>query len=163
MGAELDFKPSGKFDKDFLMPDGYEETLMRQDLLDTRRDPFKMLGVSPEDKMTFFLLKWVFDYIKQESDVDDEEMSGMQYVAKKDLVSQLSKNPELMKALDIKSKRDLHDQVEMAHCVKAGCLTWDEFLNYFFLRDATMQDRIDGNDWWTKLDQQGQPVEEGDD
>jgi len=76
-------------------------------------------------------------------------------VAKKDLVSQLSKNPELMSALDIKGKRELHDQVEMAHCAKDGCLTWDEFLNYFFLRDATMQDRIDGDDWWSKLDQQG--------
>lgn len=29
VGAEIDFKPSGKFDKDFLMPDGYEESLMR--------------------------------------------------------------------------------------------------------------------------------------
>mmetsp|Transcript_20429 Transcript_20429/g.27606 ORF Transcript_20429/g.27606 Transcript_20429/m.27606 type:complete len:120 (+) Transcript_20429:968-1327(+) len=51
----------------------------------------------------------------------------------------------------------------MAHCAKKGCLTWDEFLNYFFLRNATLQDRIDGDDWWTKLDQNGQPVEEGDD
>ena len=49
----------------------------------------------------------------------------------------------------------------MAHCAKKGCLTWTEFLNYFFLRNATMQDRMDGDDWWTKLDQNGQPVEEG--
>ena len=87
VGAEIDFKPSGKFDKDFLMPEGYEEALMREDLLDTRKDPFKMLGVSPEDKMTFFLLKWVFDYIKCDSDPDDEELAGKQYVSKKDLVS----------------------------------------------------------------------------
>jgi len=46
-----------------------------------------MLGVSPEDKMTFFLLKWVFDYIKQDSEVDDEELAGKLFVAKKDLVS----------------------------------------------------------------------------
>ena len=109
VGAEIDFKPSGKFDKDFLMPEGYEDVLMRQDLLDTRKDPFKMLGVSPEDKMTFFLLKWVFDYIKQDSEVEDEELGGKPFVSKKDLVSQISKNPELMNALDIKSKRDLHD------------------------------------------------------
>ena len=76
VGAEIDFKPSGKFDKDFLMPEGYEETLMRQDLLDTRKDPFKMLGVSPEDKMTFYLLKWVFEEIKQDADADDEELAG---------------------------------------------------------------------------------------
>ena len=65
-----------------------------------------------------------------------------------------------MNALDIRSKRDLHDQVEMAACAKKGCLTWEEFLNYFFLRNAPMHDRIDGNDWWTKLDQNGQPVQE---
>ena len=40
-------------------------------------------------------------------------------------------------------------------------MTWTEFLNYFFLRNATMQDRIDGDDWWTKLDQNGQPVVAG--
>lgn len=46
------------------MPDGYDEHLMREELLNTRTDPFRVLGVSQEDKMTFFLLKWVFDYIK---------------------------------------------------------------------------------------------------
>ena len=112
VGAEIDFKPSGKFDKDMLMPEGYEDVLMREELLDTRKDPFKVLGVSPEDKMSFFLLKWVFDYIKQESDVEDEQLAGKSYVLKKDLVSQLSKNPELMNALEIKSKRELNDQVE---------------------------------------------------
>lgn len=64
VGAEIDFKPSGKFETEALMPEGYEELLMREELMDTRKDPFKVLGVSPEDKMTFFLLKWVFDYIK---------------------------------------------------------------------------------------------------
>lgn len=126
--------------------------------MDTRKDPFKVLGVSPEDKMTFFLLKWVFDYIKQDSEIEDENLAGKAYVTKKDLVSQLSKNPELMNALDIKSKRELNDQVEMAHCAKKGCMTWDEFLNYFFLRNATFEDRIDGNDWWSKLDQNGAPI-----
>lgn len=29
VGAEIDFKPSGKFEKDFLMPEGYEDHLMR--------------------------------------------------------------------------------------------------------------------------------------
>ena len=29
VGAEINFKPSGKFDKDFLMPEGYENHLMR--------------------------------------------------------------------------------------------------------------------------------------
>lgn len=140
------------------MPEGYEEHLMREDLMDTRKDPFKVLGVSPEDKMTFFLLKWVFDYIKQDSDADDELLAGKSFVSKKDLVSQLSKNPELMNALEVRSKRELNDYVENSHCEKKGCLTWNEFLNCFFLKNATMEDRIDGNDWWAKLDQNGQPI-----
>lgn len=152
VGAEIDFKPSGKFEKDVLMPEGYEDLLMREELMDTRKDPFKVLGVSPEDKMTFFLLKWVFDYIKQDAEVEDELLAGRSYVTKKDLVSQLSKNPELMNALNIKSRRELNDQVENAACSKDGCLTWQEFLNYFFLRNASFEDRIDGNDWWSKLD-----------
>ena len=109
VGAEIDFKPSGKFDKDFLMPEGYEEHLMREELLDTRNDPFRVLGVSQEDKLAFFLLKWVFDYIKQDSEHDDEHLAGKAFVTKKDLVSQLSKNPELMNALQIKNKRELND------------------------------------------------------
>lgn len=152
VGAEIDFKPSGKFEKDFLMPDGYEEHLMREELLNTRTDPFRVLGVSQEDKMTFFLLKWVFDYIKQDSDHDDQHLEGKPYVTKKDLVSQLSKNPELMSALEIKSKRELNDSVDLAACKKKGCMTWTEFLNFFFLKNATFEDRIDGNDWWDKLD-----------
>ena len=158
IGAEIDFKPSGKFDKEFLMPEGYEDALMREELMDTRRDPFKVLGVSPDDKMTFYLLKWVFDYIKQDSDHDDEHLGGKAFVVKKDLVSQLSKNPELMSALEIKSKRELNDQVQDAACAKKNCLTWNEFLNFFFLKNATFEDRIDGNDWWTKLDPNGQPI-----
>jgi len=109
VGAEIDFKPSGKFDKNFLMPDGYDDLLMREELLNSRKDPFKVLGVSPEDKMTYFLLKWVFDYIKQDGEIDDQQLDGKSFVTKKDLVSQLSKNPELMNALAITSKRELND------------------------------------------------------
>ena len=35
-----------------------------------------------------------------------------------------------------------------------------EFLDYFFLKDATLEDKIDGNDWWHKLDEDGKPVQE---
>ena len=33
-------------------------------------------------------------------------------------------------------------------------------LDFFFLRDATLQDRVDGNDWWNKLDREGKPMPE---
>lgn len=47
----------------------------------------------------------------------------------------------------------------MAHGKKEGCLTWDEFLNFFFLKEASLLDRIDGNDWWNKIDQEGHKIE----
>ena len=50
--------------------------------------------------------------------------------------------------MEMKSKRELNELVDQAACAKKGCLTWDEFLNTFFLRNATFEDRIDGNDWW---------------
>jgi hypothetical protein len=71
-----------------LIPEGYEDHLMREELLKKRNDdPFKLLGVSGDDKMTFFLLKWVFNAIKLESDIQDEKMQGQSYVLKKELVS----------------------------------------------------------------------------
>ena len=52
----------------------------------------------------------------------------------------------------------MNDEVDVAAGAKKGCLTWEEFLNYFFLRNATFEDRIDGNDWWSKLDHNGAPI-----
>jgi hypothetical protein len=45
-----------------LIPEDYEDHLMREELIKNRNaDPFKLLGVSNEDKLTFFLLKWKFN------------------------------------------------------------------------------------------------------
>jgi hypothetical protein len=38
---------------------------------------------------------------------------------------------------------------------KEGYLTWGEFLDFFFLGDASLRDKIDGNDWWNQLDSKG--------
>ena len=53
------------------------------------REPFKFEGVSKEDKMTFFLLKWIFNAIKLESDKEDKVFKGQPYVTKKELIAQL--------------------------------------------------------------------------
>ena len=55
--------------------------------------------------MTFFLLKWVFNAIKRDSAEDDPKFKGHAYVAKGDLVKQLAKNPELMRALGYEDQR----------------------------------------------------------
>lgn len=51
-----------------------------------KKDPFKVLGVSAEDKMTFYLLKWVFNAIKLTSDADDSKLKGKKYMKKAELV-----------------------------------------------------------------------------
>ena len=77
VGAEISFKPSGKYDTSHLMPDQYEDHLLREEVLKQRNDdPFKLLGVSNDDKMAFFLLKWVFNAIKRESEQDDKDLKG---------------------------------------------------------------------------------------
>ena len=74
---------------------------MRVELLKNRKeDPFRLLGVTSEDKMSFFLLKWVFNAVKVDSNPDDKLLQGKPYVAKKDLCLQLKKNPELLNALN---------------------------------------------------------------
>ena len=50
------------------------------------KDPFKLLGVSNENKMAFFLLKWVFNAIKRDSEATDVKLAGKQYVQKQELV-----------------------------------------------------------------------------
>jgi len=129
---------------------------MKEELLNSRKkDPFKTLGVSAEDKMSFFLLKWVFNAIKQDSDEDDAKLKGKKFMKKAELVQQLSQNSELMDALEIKSNKDLKKMVRQANCVKEGCLTWEEFLSFFFCRNGSYAEQVDGEQWWNNLDEDG--------
>ena len=96
-------KQRSKYDPEELIPEGFENHLMREGLLKKRNnDPFKLLGVSSEDKMSFFLLKWVFNAIKLDSDPADKALQGRPYVQKKELIKQLAKNTELMAAMNCK-------------------------------------------------------------
>lgn len=52
-------------------------------------DEFQKLGVATEDKTLYFLLKWIFNAIKIETDEDDMVLKGHSYVRKIDLVKQL--------------------------------------------------------------------------
>jgi hypothetical protein len=62
--------------------------------------------------MSFFLLKWVFNAIKQESSTADEKLKGQLYVNKKEVVSQLSKNAELMTALSLSNGLILSEEIK---------------------------------------------------
>jgi hypothetical protein len=46
--------------------------------------------------------------------------------------------------------------VKISACTKEGYLMWSEYLDFFFLKDAKPHERIEGSDWWNKLDPKGQ-------
>lgn len=59
--------------------------------------------------------------------------------------------------MDFKSTSGLEKSVKKAFCAKEGCLTWAEFLDFFFLKETDPLARI-GNDkeeWWSQIDQDG--------
>lgn len=118
-----------------------------------RADPFGALGVGSADKMTFFLLKWVFNAIKRDSTHDDPHFKGASFIAKSDLIKQLAKNPELLRALGYEDQRQLQDGVKNASSKKDGFLMWSEFLDFFFLNGH--DGRGEGKDWWNQLDSKG--------
>ena len=156
---------SGKFAaEDLLAPDHDEELLREQALQEQQRpkgDPFDILGVSNVDKMSFFLLKWVFNAIKRESSDDDPKFQGKPYVSQADLVKQLAKNPELMHALGYADSHQLADAVKLSTSKKEGYLMWSEFLDFFFLKGATLPPTLEKRtDWWTQLDSRGQQIQE---
>lgn len=110
--------------------------------------------------MAFFLLKWVFNAIKRDSEPNDTKLAGKQYVQKQELIKQLSKNQEILSAMNYTSIKKLEEDVKFATGAKDGCLTWSEFLDFFFLKDVSFQDRIGKtNDWWNKIDPNGKGIE----
>jgi len=143
---------SGKFDAEDLVSPEHDAELLRQAELEQqqrhRGDPFANLGVTGADKMTFFLLKWVFNAIKRDSADADPKFQGRPYIAKSDLIKQLSKNPELMHALGYQEARSLADDVKLSPTAKDGYLMWTELLAFVFLRDTPVHERPEGHDWW---------------
>lgn len=98
---------SGKYTEEDLLDtniDRIDEARLKKEQ-EARNDPFGALGVGTADKMTFFLLKWVFNAIKHDSAEDDPKFKGQSFVSKSDLVKQLGKNPELMRSLGYDDQR----------------------------------------------------------
>ena len=143
---------SGKFDAEDLVSPEHDAELLRQAELEQqqrhRGDPFTNLGVTGADKMTFFLLKWVFNAIKRDSADADPKFQGRPYISKSDLIKQLSKNPELMHALGYREARSLADDVKLSPTAKDGYQMWPELLAFVFLRDTPLHERPEGHDWW---------------
>lgn len=132
----------GKYEPESLLPADYDQQLINKKLEEDKhtnaysnsKDPFKRLGVSNEDKMTFFLLKWIFNAVKRDSALEDTKLQGKPYITKVDLVKQLAKNDELMNALGYEGPEQITSGVKKMATAKDGCMLWEEFLDFFFLR-----------------------------
>jgi hypothetical protein len=154
-----------KYEPDSLLPADYEQQLItkkhEEDKLrgsvgqSNSKDPFKRLGVSNEDKMTFFLLKWIFNAVKRDSQLDDAKLQGKAYITKVDLVRQLAKNDELMNALGYEGPDEITQGVKKMSTTKDGCMLWEEFLDFFFLRQNQLEYRgsvqDQDNRWWRRI------------
>ena len=109
--------------------------------------------------MTFFLLKWIFNAIKRDSSLDDAKLQGKPYVTKVDLVKQLTKNDELMHALSYDSPEEVASGVKKTPSGKEGCLLWEEFLDFFFKRQANLEGHTPllgvskEEPWWRRVGQ----------
>lgn len=135
-----------------VLPDNLEQALLQTSLLSQKvLDPFEYLKVSREDKMTFFLLKWVFSAIQQKADSDDKLLMGQNFVLKSDMMEQFALNDEIMRTFNYSSKKALQKAVTKARCVKEGCLTWPEFLDFFFFKEQAPLDEPNAfmeEPWW---------------
>jgi len=61
--------------------------------------------------------------------------------------------------LGFKSIKEIKEQIKFAACKKENCLIWDEFCDFFFLKERGLSDRLDTSaHWWRKIDA---PEEEG--
>jgi hypothetical protein len=135
---------SNKYEPESLIPSDYDQQLIQKKQEEDRlrgshaysnaKDPFRRLGVSNEDKMTFFLLKWIFNAVKRDSALEDTKLQGKPYITKVDLVKQLAKNDELMHALGYEGPEEITRGVKQMATAKDGCMLWEEFLDFFFLR-----------------------------
>lgn len=57
-----------------------------------------------------------------------------------------------MSALGYHNQNEISQAVKVAGSAKDGCLIWEEFLDFFFLRQASLTKRTEGNDnWWRNI------------
>lgn len=59
---------------------------MEVDVNDEKVDEFRAMGIETNEKMMYYLLKWMFNAIKIDSDPNDTKLQGKPYILKNDLI-----------------------------------------------------------------------------
>jgi len=109
-------------------------------MLETVRQ--KLENLSKEDKLTFSILKWIFNALKK----------GNFQVNRRELVEQLDQNIDILQSLGFESTEDVSHSLNMVRTKSSGKLTWEEFLDFFGSRTDTF--RSTGQTWW-KTEEEG--------
>jgi len=81
----------------------------------------KLQKLSKEDRLTFSILKWIFNAMKKKDNTID----------RKELIEQLDQNIDIINSLGFESTEDVAHQLNLLRTKSYGKLTWEEFLDFF--------------------------------
>ena len=103
----------------------------------------KLESMSKEDKLTFSILKWIFNAMKNKKD---------NTINRKELIEQLDQNIDILQSLGFANSEDVAHQLGLLKTKQTGKLKWEEFLDFF--GSKTNSYRQTGDPWW-KTEQEG--------
>lgn len=112
----------------------------------------KLEKLSKEDRLTFSILKWIFNAIRNKKD---------NCVHRKELIEQLDQNIDIINSLGFENTEDVAHQLNTLRTKYPGKLTWEEFLDFFCSKTNTFKKT--GEMWWKTEKEDGQiflPTEE---
>lgn len=102
----------------------------------------KLENMSKEDKLTFSILKWIFNAMKKKDNT----------VYRKELVDQLDQNFDILQSLGFSNTAKIEHDLNEVRTKQIGKLDWPEFLDFFGKNSSSF--RQTGETWW-KTEQEG--------
>ena len=88
-----------------------------------------MASLSKKDKITFSILKWIFNAIQKEQRVERDEQ-----------LDQIKRNIDIVQMLGFETidevQAELYDKVTQSH----GFFNWEEFLDFFLVHSSTKEE-----------------------
>ena len=102
----------------------------------------KLENMSKEDKLTFSILKWIFNAMKKKDYT----------VYRKELIEQLDQNIDILQSLGFRDSEQIEHDLSGVRTKQIGKLDWEEFLDFFGWNSHSYKQT--GDTWW-KTEQEG--------
>ena len=102
----------------------------------------KLESMSKEDKLTFSILKWIFNAMKKKDNT----------IYRKELVEQLDQNFDILQSLGFNDTEQIEHDLGLVRTKQIGKLNWEEFLDFFGHSSNSFKQT--GETWW-KTEQEG--------